>query len=105
MLGDTPWQRLVDAVDRMVSDARQDMGQVGTQIDAVEFAGANERVHGGRPLAPAVGAGEEEIFSIEAHATQRILGEVVVYFQRAIITVQRQRASLIERVVDRLGRI
>nr|SPD48935.1 protein of unknown function [Cupriavidus taiwanensis]SPD49088.1 protein of unknown function [Cupriavidus taiwanensis] len=56
--GDVPRQEFVDPVDGMVGDVGQDVTQIGLRIDAVEFAGPNERVHGGRTLAATVGAGE-----------------------------------------------
>jgi hypothetical protein len=47
----------------VISDTGQDMGQVGTRVNTVEFACADERVHRGRALAPTVRAGKQEILS------------------------------------------
>lgn len=105
VLGDTPWQQFVNTVDRVIGNIGQDMAQVSARVDTIEFAAADERVHRGCPLAPAVGASKEEILATKTYTTQRVLGEVVVYFRRAISAVQCQRSPLVERVVDRLGRV
>jgi len=89
----------------MIGDMSQDMAQISAWVDIVEFAGSDERVHRSGALTPAIGSGKEEVFSAKAYTTQRILREVVVYFHHAIIAVQRECGPLIERVVDRLGRL
>ena len=58
-----PGQQFVNAVYRVIGDAGQHVAQVGARIDTIEFAAADERVHRGCPLAPAVGASKEEILS------------------------------------------
>lgn len=46
----------------MVGDVREHMAQVSFWIDAVQFGGADQRVHGGSALAAAVDPHEQEIF-------------------------------------------
>src|ERR1700693_2168115 len=48
---------------------------------------------------------KHKIFPSQAYTTQRIFRDVVVYLDGAVVTVQRQRGPLVERVVDRLGRV
>ena len=102
---DAPRQQFVYAVDRVISDIGQNMGQVSTRVDTIEFAAPDERVHRCSPLAPAIGTDEHKIFSSEADAAQRVFREIIVYLDRAVIAVQDQRGPLIQRVVDRLGRL
>ena len=47
MLGDVPGQQFVDAVDRVVGDAGQDVAQIGLGIEAVELGGLDQGVDGG----------------------------------------------------------
>jgi hypothetical protein len=39
LISDDPWQQLVDAIDRMLGDASDDVAQVGLGIKAVQFSG------------------------------------------------------------------
>ncbi len=89
----------------MIGDSCQDMGQVSTRIDTVEFAASDQRIHRCGPLAPAIGACEEEILSTQAHTTQRVFRDVVIYFDGTIVAVQHERIPLVQGVVDGLGRI
>jgi hypothetical protein len=47
----------------------------------------------------------KKIFPAQAYTTQRVLRDVVVDLERAVVAIQRQGAPLLQRVVDRLGRI
>jgi hypothetical protein len=67
--GDAPGQQFVNAVDRVIGDAGQHVAQVSARVDTIEFAAADERVHRGCPLAPAVGAGKEEILATTQNST------------------------------------
>jgi len=41
----------------------QDVFEVGARVDPVELARADQTVHRGSPLAPAIGAGEQEVLA------------------------------------------
>jgi hypothetical protein len=70
-----PRKQFINSFDRIVSDMRQHMAQVCLRIDAIELDTDDQRLHGGSPLAAAVGA--EEILVSERDAAQRVLGDVV----------------------------
>ena len=40
-----------------------DVFEVGARVDPVELARADQTVHRGSPLAPAIGAGEQEVLA------------------------------------------
>ena len=42
-----------------VGDPSQDIGQPGLRIDIVQLGGDDQAVHQGRPVAAAIGAGEQ----------------------------------------------
>lgn len=42
LIGDNPWQQLVDAIDGMLGDASDDVAQVGLGIKAIQFGGTNQ---------------------------------------------------------------
>ena len=76
--GQCPRQQLVDLVDRVVRDLAQHRPQIGFGVAAVQFGGADQRVHRGGPFAARVGTGEQKVFSAESHRSQRALRGVVV---------------------------
>jgi hypothetical protein len=65
VLGDTPWQQFVNTVDRVIGNIGQDMPQVSARVDTIEIAAADERVHRSCPLAPAVGASNWLLVSVQ----------------------------------------
>ena len=54
-----PGQEFVDAVDRMIGDALQDMSQIEFRIKAVELRGAEQGVDSSRAFASSIRAGEK----------------------------------------------
>jgi hypothetical protein len=73
LLGAIPGQWLVNAVDGMVGDLRQDMGQPCIGVDPVQLGSADQRLDGGRTFAAAVGASKQVIAPADGDATQRPL--------------------------------
>src|SRR5271168_4560738 len=59
--GPVPGEQFVDAIDRVVGDAGDDVGEPSLGVDAVEASGPYERVHYGGSTAAFVGAGEEVV--------------------------------------------
>lgn len=59
LVGYAPGQEFVDAIDFMVSYVGQYKVRVNTRIDAVQLAGANQRIHRGGTFATRVSAGEQ----------------------------------------------
>jgi len=58
MRGDVPWQRLFDAIDRMVGDAPEHITQIGFWVQAAEFGRSDQAVEGGSALATGIGSSE-----------------------------------------------
>ena len=62
-----PWQQFVDPVDRMLCDARKDIGQPGLRIDIVKTGGLDQRVKHGGALSTAIGAAEQPCLAPKGH--------------------------------------
>ena len=61
-----PGQQLIEAIEGMARDnAGEDVGEKSLRIDAVEFAGLDQRSEVGPMLAAAVGADKERVLAIE----------------------------------------
>lgn len=58
---DVPWQQFFDAVDRVLSDAGEDMAEIEFWIDPVELGGSHKSVDGGCAMASRVGTGKEVV--------------------------------------------
>ena len=54
-----PGEEFVQSGLRLLGDAGEDVGEPNLGGDVVELGGADEAVHHRRPLAAAIGAGEE----------------------------------------------
>ena len=66
--GPIPGQKLVDALGRVGSEAREDVAEPSLGVDAVELGGLGQRVDGGGALATVIGAGEQPILAPRAMA-------------------------------------
>lgn len=53
------WRRLYASGALMIGDPSKDVGEPGLRISATELGRLDQRVHGGGPLAAAIGAGED----------------------------------------------
>ena len=61
----------------MIGDPGKDVGKPVLRINAVHFRCDDQAVHGGRPLATAIRAGEQPCLSSESHTTQRTLRTII----------------------------
>ena len=60
-----PWHQFVDARGRPeIDQLGEHVGEVGLRIDAVQFAGFDERSDGGPVLRTLIVAGEERVLAI-----------------------------------------
>ena len=67
--GNVPGKEFVDAIDGMVSDALEDVLQVGLGIKPTKLGCSDERVHAGCSLAAIVGTHEQKIPPVmDSHA-------------------------------------
>jgi hypothetical protein len=54
--GCIPGQQLINPIDRMLSDVREHVSQVGFRVDVVQLSGADERVDRCDALTAVIGA-------------------------------------------------
>jgi hypothetical protein len=97
-----PGEKLVDLMDGMVSDACEDVGEVGVGIDAVHPAGFDDGVHAGGALSAGIGATEEVVFAPENRRAHGPLGGIVRHLKPTVEDVEGQRLPACEGVADRL---
>ena len=62
-----PREQLVDSVDRVIGDARDDVAQIGFWVEPVELGSLDERVHLRGSDSAAVRTREEIIFSAQGN--------------------------------------
>ena len=69
----------------MIRNSGEHVGEPCLRIDVVELAGDDQRIHGRRTRAAAVGAGEQPVLASERDTSERALGGVVVELEAAIV--------------------
>ncbi len=75
--------------------AVKNVGEPGLRLDPVQFAGLEERGHGGpAPTAP-IGAGEEVVLASECDGADGSLDRVGIEFDAAIIVDFHSEVSLV----------
>src|SRR6478752_7566087 len=62
-----PGQELIDPLGGMIGQPRQDVGEPGLRIDAVELGRLDQGVDRRRPLPAAIGTGERPILPAEGN--------------------------------------
>src|SRR5262245_23067187 len=75
----------------MLTDAGEELAQVGFGLEAVERGRADQGVEDRGPLASGIRTGEEPIFPAQSDRPDRILGGVVGDLQPAVVDVARER--------------
>jgi hypothetical protein len=86
---DVPGQKLSDAIDRMVRDARQDGAKVKRGIESAELGCANEGVERSCALTAGIGTEKQVILSSNRDRPERPLGGAIIDFQQTIIDIAR----------------
>src|ERR1700722_4307098 len=82
----SPGQEFVDAaVGMAVDDLTDNVSEIGVRIDAVEFAGLNQRCDDCPMLAAAIGAGEQRILSVQRDRSDAALHHVGIDLDAAVI--------------------
>ena len=72
-----PRQEFVDAIDRMVGDAGDDVGEIGLDIKAAHLRRLDDGVEGGGAPAAGVAAGEGPVAAPEGQGPDGPLGVCV----------------------------
>ena len=99
-----PGQQFVDlAVEMAVDDLCEDIGHPGIRIDAVQFAGLDERNDDRPVFSAAVGTREERVLAIESDRTDCALNDIGVDLDAAVVNKEGQAVPKRQRVADRLG--
>lgn len=75
----------------MATDPCEDVAQIGVRIDTMALGGSDEGAKDRGSLAATFIAREEPILPADHHATERVLGGVVVDVQIGIFDVACQR--------------
>ena len=71
-------EEFVEAVEGLVVEAAEDVGEPGARVDADELAGAGEAAEDGGGVAAGDAAEESPVVTADGDAEQRALGGVVV---------------------------
>ena len=87
----------------MIGDAGEDVGEPGTSINAVEFAGFDQCVHRGRTVSARVRTAERPVLSPDRNAAHGAFGGVVAHADAAVIKEAREGRPSFEAVVDGFG--
>src|SRR5690606_15816329 len=98
-----PWQQIIDAVDLVVRDAGEGIGEPRLRVDAVELCGFDQGVGDGRGAATGEGSYEEIVFSAYGDGPHRTFGRVVIEFQDAVVEIGPEPFHAGERIADRHG--
>jgi hypothetical protein len=77
-------EQFVDAMDRVISDARENVGQIGLRIDTVHPACFDDGVDAGRAFSTGVGTTEEIILPTEELVAHSALGGIALDSDYAI---------------------
>jgi hypothetical protein len=80
-----PRKEFVEAIDGMsVAHALENVGKICVGLDAIEFAGFDERAQDRPAVSAAVAAGEEMVLAAEADRADRALDRICVEFGAAV---------------------
>ena len=86
-----------------VDDLGDDVGEISVGIDAVEFAGFDQRCDDRPILGTAIGAGEQRIFAIQCNRPDAPLHDIGIDFDAAVIEEVGETVPTRERITDRLS--
>ena len=85
-----PGQELADAVDRMIGDASDHVGEPGFWLNTVHLGRFYERLDKRGAPSAFIGASEKIILSAKRNRADCALGGVVCHFQVAVVDISRQ---------------
>src|SRR5215210_3500390 len=95
-----PRQQFADAIDRMISDAGENVAQPHLGIKAVELGRLDEGVDGRGALAAGIGAGEQVVLAAEGERPDGAFGGVVVDLQAPVVEVAGERGPAREGIAQ-----
>src|SRR3954463_2924361 len=102
--GPAPGQQFAEAsVGPVVDEPGQHIGQVSMRIDAVQFAGLDQRGEHGPVFCSFIRTGEECVFSVESNRAHAALDGIGVDLDAAVVEEAQQPVPLIEAIANALG--
>src|SRR5438270_7168784 len=102
--GPAPGQQFAETtVGPVIDELGQQVGQVSMRIDAMQFAGLDQRGEHGPVFCPFVAAREQSIFSVERNRAHASLDGIGVDLDEAVVEETQQPIPLIEAVANGLG--
>src|SRR3954467_3314033 len=102
--GPGPGQQFAEAaVGPVIDKLGQHVSQVGMRIDAMQFAGLDQRGEHGPVFCPFVRTSEECVFSVESNWAHAALDSIGVDLDAAIVEEVQQPLPLIEAVANGFG--
>src|SRR3954469_1723156 len=102
--GPGPGQQFAEAaVGPVIDKLGQHVSQVGMRIDAMQFAGLDQRGEHGPVFCPFVRTSEECVFSVESNWAPAALDSIGVDLDAAIVEEAHQPLPLIEAVANGFG--
>src|SRR3954463_2872805 len=102
--GPGPGQQFAEeAVWPVIDELGQHVSQVGMRIDAMQFAGLDQRGEHGPVFCPFVRTSEECVFSVESNWAPAALDSIGVDLDAAIVEEVQQPLPLIEAVANGFG--
>src|SRR5262249_39992493 len=93
-------QKLGDTAGRVLLHTGQDVSQVRDRVDAVFFAGSDERVVDGKVVSGVLVSEKEVVASAERNAAQRSFGDIVVGRDRRETQETSELAEIPEQVAN-----
>src|SRR5579859_8284649 len=94
-----PRQQLVEPLDGMLGDARENVGEPGLWIDIIHLGRDDQAVHYGGPLAATIGAAEQPGFSPQGDTAYAAFSGIVGQADAAIVEEARERDPALEHVI------
>ena len=99
-----PGQEFVDAAIRIaVDELANRIGQVGVRIDAVKFAGLDQRSDDCPMLAAAVGCGEERVLSAQRDGADAAFAHIGIDLNATVVGDASETSPARQRMSDCLG--
>src|SRR6476620_9306293 len=102
--GPGPGHELVEARSRPeIDQAGEHVGEVGLRVDAVQFAGFDERGDAGPVLGALIVTGEERIFAIEDNGTDSSLDGIGIELDATVVEEAGEPVPMMQGVADGIG--
>jgi hypothetical protein len=102
--GPGPGEKFVETAHRPeVDEPEENIGEIGLRVDALEFAGFDQRRDTCPILGPAIVTGKKSILSRKRLRAHRTLDDVGVEIDAAVIEEASQAFPMRERIADGSG--